>query len=72
MRIYRARDRMIACANRSKHQRARAVYWVGSQMAADWAFWRAGPDDLNEVLGALTRIFMVARTIEELEAPDAD
>lgn len=71
IRIYQARDRMLARVNRSKHERARTIYWIGAQMAADWAFWRAGAEELNDVLAALTRIIMVADTIERLESPDA-
>ncbi len=72
IRIYRARDRMIARANRSRHGRARTIYWLGSQMAADWAFWRATTDDLQEVLATLSRIFLIAQSIERLERPDGD
>lgn len=72
IRIYRARDRMTARANRSKHRRAQSIYRLGSDVAGDWAFWPADVDALQEVLENLSRIFMVAQAIERLEAPDAD
>ena len=40
-------------------------------MAADWVFQRANTDDLKDVIGNLTRLFLVAANIERLEMPDA-
>lgn len=70
IRIYKARDRLMARANRSKHGRARQFYWLGAQLAADWVFTRATVEDLEEILAGLTRIFLAAQMIERLEAPD--
>lgn len=70
LRIYKARDIAQARAARSKHGRARAIYWTAAQMAGDWVFQRAPTDDLNEILAALSRLFLVTSAIERLEAPD--
>lgn len=70
IRIHKARDRMVARANRSKHGRARAFYWLGAQLASDWVFARADAEDLQEILAALSRTFLTAQMIERLEAPD--
>jgi hypothetical protein len=39
-------------------------------MAADWVFVRAPEDHLQDVLASLSRLFLVAGTVERLEAPD--
>lgn len=70
LRIHRAHGAMAAKATRSMHGRARAHYWWGSQLAADWVFRPATPDDLTEILWALSRTFLSAGAIERLEAPD--
>lgn len=69
-RIHRARDKACACANRSKHIRARVLYREAAGLASDWVFRRASVEDLQEVIAALARLFTVARQIQELEAPD--
>jgi hypothetical protein len=70
VRIHRARDVAQARATRSKHNRARSVYWLAAQFASDWVFARASNDALNEILAGLSRLFLVAGLIERLEAPD--
>jgi len=70
VRIHRARDRAQARAGRSKHGRARTLYWLSAQLAGDWVFSRASADDLNDILAALSRLFLVAGAIERLEEPD--
>jgi len=72
VRIHKARDAAQARAIRSKHGRARTLYWVAAQMAGDWVFCRAPNEDLNDILAALSRLFLVAGSIERLEAPDVD
>lgn len=70
LRIYKARDKLMARANRSRHGRARQFYWMGTQLAADWVFARATVDELREILAALSRTFLTAGMVERLEAPD--
>jgi hypothetical protein len=71
VRIHKARDLSQARASRSKHGRARVLYWVAAQLSSDWVFARgATDDDLNEILAALSLLFIVAGKIERLEAPD--
>src|SRR4051794_39680073 len=70
LRIHRARDIAQARAGRSKHTRARAVYWIAAQLAGDWVFARAPNESLEGVLEALSRLFLVAGTLERLEVPD--
>lgn len=70
VRIHRARDVAQSRAVRSKHERARTIYWFAAQLAGDWVFTRAPNDDLNEVLVALTHFFLAAGVVERLEAPD--
>jgi len=72
VRIHRAQGAMTTKATRSKHGRARAHYWWGSQLAADWVFRPAPVEDLTEILWALSRTFLSAGAIERLELPDAD
>lgn len=72
VRIHRARDIAQARAARSKHCHARSLYWMSAQFAGDWVFTRAPVADLNAILETLTRLFLAAGTIEQLEAPDAD
>jgi hypothetical protein len=70
VRIYNARDKLTARANRSKHGRARSLYRWGADLAADWVFCRAEVSDLEDVLAALSRTFLTAQLIERIEAPD--
>ena len=70
IRVHRARDIAQARACRSKHGRARSLYWMAAQMAGDWVFRRAPNEDLEEILAALSRLFLVAGATERLEAPD--
>ena len=70
VRVHRARDIAQARACRSKHGRARSVYWIAAQMAGDWVFARAPNDDLQCILETLSRLFLAAGAIERLEAPD--
>ncbi len=72
VRIHKARDVAQARASRSKHGRARTFYWLAAQMASDWVFSRAPNEDLADVLASLSRLFLVAGSVERLEAPDAD
>jgi hypothetical protein len=39
-------------------------------MAGDWVFARAPSNALKDVLEALSRLFLVAGTVERIEAPD--
>ena len=71
-RIHRAHGAATARAQRSQHGRARTVYWITAQLAADWVFQQASVDELQEIISALARMFMVAAAFERLEAPDAD
>lgn len=70
VRIHRARDVAQARASRSKHGRAKQVYWIAAQMAGDWVFCRTEIDLLKDVLASLARLFLVAGSIERLETPD--
>lgn len=72
VRIHRARDTAQARAGRSKHGRARTVYWLATQFAGDWVFQRAPIGDLAEVIKGLTWLFLYASLIERIEAPDAE
>jgi muconolactone delta-isomerase len=72
VRIHKARDAAQARAARSKHGRARTLWWVAAQLASDWVFHRAPVDDLQEIISGLGRLFLVAGMIERLEAPDND
>lgn len=69
-RIQRAQAAAQARAARSKHGRARTLYWWASQFAADWTFQRAPVDELQDVIASLSRTFLVAGAVERLEAPD--
>ena len=71
-RIQRAHGAAAARAARSRHGRARALWWWSSQLAADWTFARAPIDDLQEIIAALSRAFLIANAVERLEAPDAE
>jgi hypothetical protein len=57
---------------RSKHGRARQIYWLAAQIAGDWVFTPAPNDELTDVLEALSRLFLVAGMVERLEAPDVE
>lgn len=70
LRMHRARDIAQARASRSKHPTARSIYWTAAQVASGWVFARAPQDDLSDILEALSRLFLVAGTLERLEAPD--
>ena len=72
LRIHKARDIAQARACRSKHGRARAIYWTAAQLSGAWVFQRVSTEELGDILEALTRLFLVAGTIERLEAPDAN
>lgn len=72
IRIHNARDIAQARACRSKHGRARTIYWLAAQMAADWVFKRAAVGDLKDVIDNLTRLFLVAGSTERMEAPDGE
>jgi len=69
-RIHRARDIAQARAERSCHSRARTIYWLAAQLASDWVFARVPTFQLDEIVAALSRLFLVAGQIERLEAPD--
>lgn len=70
VRIHKARDVAQARAGRSRHGRARSIYWIASQFSSDWVFQRAALDDLEEVINGLTWLFLFAGLVERLEAPD--
>jgi hypothetical protein len=69
-RIHRAQAAATTRASRSRHGRARQLYWWAATLAADWQFQRAPITDLSEILAGLARIFLTAGMIERLEAPD--
>lgn len=69
-RIHRAQGAATARATRSRHGRARQIYWLAAALASDWTFQRAPITDLSEILAALARLFLTAGVIERLEAPD--
>lgn len=71
-RIHRAQAAATAKATRSRHGRARALYWWTSQWASDWTFERASIEDLKDVIAGLSRAFLIAGAVERLEAPDAE
>ena len=66
------RDEALDCVWRSKKGRVKSIYSLGSLLAADWAFWPAATEELQEVLDALTLIFMACRKLERLEGPDVE
>ena len=71
-RIHRAQGAATTRASRSRHGRARQIYWIAAATASDWTFQRAPITDLSEILAALARLFLTAGMIERLEAPDVD
>jgi len=70
LRIHKARDIAQARAARSRHVHARSIYWSAAEIAHAWVFQRAPSDQLNDILEALTRLFLAAGAIERLEAPN--
>ncbi len=69
-RIHRAHGSAMARAQRSRHGRARAIFWLAAQMSGDWTFARAATEDLEDVLKTLSYLFLAAGAIERVEAPD--
>jgi hypothetical protein len=68
--IHKARDIGQARATRSRHARARAVYWLATQLAGDWIFRPASVEDLAEIRRGLGWLFLVAGLLQRLEASD--
>jgi muconolactone delta-isomerase len=70
VRMHRARDAAQARATRSRHGRARTLYWIAAQLASDWVFQRAQSEDLNDILATLSYLFLACGKIERVEAHD--
>lgn len=69
-RIHRAQGASTSAATRSTRWRARGYFWSAAQLAADWQFQPASIADLKDVINALSGLFMSARIVERVEAPD--
>lgn len=46
------------------------MYQLAGDLAGDWMFLRSTADELNDVLAAVTRLFLTAGFIERTEQPD--
>lgn len=65
------RRRVLKCqqisstrATSATSDRARTLYWIACDIAAETAFAPAKPDHLKDVLATLARMFMAAGAIE--------
>ena len=72
LRLHKARDVAQARAARSKYATARSLYWIAAQTASGWVFARAPNDELEDILKALSWLFLAVGILERREAPDAD
>lgn len=72
LRIHKARDVAQSRGSRSRHGRARTIYWIAAQYAGDWVFQRAPTEDLEEVIKGVSWLFLFAGLVERSEAPDVD
>jgi hypothetical protein len=70
LRIHKAWSTATARATRCRHRRARLLYGLAAEIAGDWVFLRAEVRELEDVLAAITRMFLTAGWIERCEAPD--
>ncbi len=70
LRLHRAQTVATARATRSRHGRARILYWLAADLAGERTFARTSPDDLKDTLAALARLFLTAGWIERSEASD--
>ena len=71
LRLHKAQTCALAKLTRCNHRRARLMYGLASELAGDWVFLRAAPEELSDVLAAITRLFLSAGWVERTEAPDA-
>lgn len=70
IRIHKARDTATARGSRSRHGRARVLYWWAADLASDSVFARMEFEALDQIVKALTYAFLAAGVIERAEAPD--
>lgn len=71
LRILKAETIALKRASLTKQRRARALYYVGAELAAAWIERRVDDVDvLERVLWALSQLFMAAGHIVVVEPPD--
>jgi hypothetical protein len=71
LRLHRAGARATARATRSKHGKARVLFWTAADIAHERTFARADVDHLKDGIAAISYLFLAANIIERTEAADA-
>ena len=71
-RIHRASGAAASRATRTASKDARECLWHASEIAGAWTFGPAGKDQLEDVIRALTSMFLAANALERLEAAYGD
>ena len=70
-RLLKARNLASATAWHCRSEKARTLYWIVNEAAAEWMLTPADPEDLKELADSLVWLFTVAGTFERLEAEHA-
>lgn len=63
-RVLRCQQMSSSSARNATSDRARTIYWIACDIAAETAFAPATTDHLKDILATLARMFMAAGSIE--------
>lgn len=72
VRLQRAGAAAAARATRSKHGKARVLFWTAADIAHERTLARVGVDHLTDGIAAISYIFLAAGIVERTEAPDVE
>jgi hypothetical protein len=56
---------------RSQHADARQLLWLAAQMCHERTFARIDVEELNDTIGAISRLWLVVHFVERTGTPDA-
>jgi hypothetical protein len=70
LRLHRAGATAVARATRSRHGKARVIFWLAADICRERTFARLDIADLQESIEMIARLFVVANFIERAETED--